>query len=754
MLIRTLKIIVPLIFGASLLFLYSLKNIRFDYDFEQFFPIESDDSQFYYQYRKSFGSDNEFLLLGIRDSSGLFNRNALLKIDALGNKIRQLKNVNEVISVTTLEQPIISDFGVDKLPLLRLYNDTVFTLDSSKFNEFDFYNASFCSKDRKALCMVIKHKEQLSREAADSLLLQVKQCIERYSFSEMHLSGKINSEHTYIHKTRLELALFMSLSALLVLVFLWISFRNIGAVIVPIAVVLLAILWTMGCMTLMGKAIDIMIIVMPCILFVVGMSDVLHITSQFYEKLSEGFSREDAVNAALKEVGLATFLTCVSTMAAFLTLNTTSIKPIRDFGNYTALGVAIAYFLSITLLPWVLLRSSHLGAFKIHTVNEKWDRGLRRLLIWVWRNPRKIMLGTVAFLFLSVWGILQIEINNSVLDDLEADDPIQKDFLFFDHYFGGVRSFELNVECTQGKLLSYTNLGFIDKLDAFLEDSMGMSSVVSPARLMRSLNVAANGGEASFFKLPADSVDLEELLAKTRSFIKTKQARQIIKKDIRSGRISGRMQEKGSRLIALDNQKITEWIQRNKPDGLSFRITGSSDLIDKSNTYLTQNMIEGLSLDVVVLMLIIGWMFRSSRMMVLSAVPNLIPLLIIGGIMGWCAIDMKVSISIIFSIAFGIAIDDTLHLLARLKLELAKGSRLPLALKTTYVSTGKAMILTALVIATGFATLMASDFKSTFYVGFLISLTLLIALVAELILLPVLLLWFYKRPDKQQKVKH
>jgi len=263
--------------------------------------------------------------------------------------------------------------------------------------------------------------------------------------------------------------------------------------------------------------------------------------------------------------------------------------------------------------------------------------------------------------------------------------------------------------------------------------------------------MATHGGDAAFFTLPADEQAFDVLLEKTKSFTQTKSARQIVSKNKKNARISGRIEEKGSRITSIKNEQIMSWIARNKPQNMVFRVTGSSDLIDKSNTYLTQNMIEGLSLDVAVLMLIIGLMFRSLRMMVLSALPNLIPLLLIGGIMGWSGIEMKVSISIIFSIAFGIAIDDTLHLLARLKIELAKGSRLALALKSTYISTGKAMILTALVIATGFATLMASDFKSTFYVGFLISLTLLIALIAELILMPVLLLWFYKKPQKKQQ---
>jgi predicted RND superfamily exporter protein len=200
--------------------------------------------------------------------------------------------------------------------------------------------------------------------------------------------------------------------------------------------------------------------------------------------------------------------------------------------------------------------------------------------------------------------------------------------------------------------------------------------------------------------------------------------------------------------VSKKNKQLNNWLQREGCGHLNFRITGSSDLIDKSNQYLTQNMLEGLSLDVLVLMLIIGLMFRSLRMMLISILPNLIPLLISAGIMGIAGIEMKVTISIIFSIAFGIAIDDTLHLLSRFKLEIDKGRSLPFAMRTTFLSTGKAMILTAMVIASGFATLMLSDFKSTFYVGLLISLTLVIALLAELVLMPVLLVFLYKKRRK------
>ena len=731
------------VFGAACF------NVQFDSDFERFFPIDSDDADFYYAYRQKFGSDNEFLMVGIFDSAGVYSSSILEKVDSLSQRIEKLDHVKRVLSITNAELPVIGSFGAASLPVLRYTNDTLIRLDTELMNQHRMFEGSLVDKQGKALCIFVQHKEQLPREKADSLLGAIETLTAQMHFNDCRISGKIKSEQSYLYKTRHELLIFMSISAVLVMIFLWLTFRNAWGVLLPITVVLLSIVWTIGIMTLTGKAIDIMVILMPCILFVVGMSDVIHIASQFYEKIEEGFPRDEAIRLALKEVGFATFLTCISTMVAFLTLNTTSIQPIRDFGTYTAIGVAIAYLLSVTLLPWMLMRVKDPNRFKIHTVNVRWDKFLRRLLLWVFRNPLKIGISTIILLSIAVWGVLQIEVNNSVLDDLSKDDPIKQDFGFFDTHFGGVRGFELAVSSEKGNLLDYESIQFMDKLDTYLVDSMRLSALVSPARIVRLLNMARHDGDAAFYKLPASRSEHEALMESVSAYLKDRRIREILSKDFRQGRIAGRIVDKGSLAVSKKNKLLINWLQRNGgSEYLNFRITGSSDLIDKSNQYLTQNMLEGLSLDVLVLMLIIGLMFRSLRMMLISILPNLIPLLISAGIMGIAGIEMKVTISIIFSIAFGIAIDDTLHLLSRFKLEIDKGRSLPFAMRTTFLSTGKAMILTAMVIASGFATLMLSDFKSTFYVGLLISLTLVIALLAELVLMPVLLVFLYKKRRK------
>ena len=268
--------------------------------------------------------------------------------------------------------------------------------------------------------------------------------------------------------------------------------------------------------------------------------------------------------------------------------------------------------------------------------------------------------------------------------------------------------------------------------------------------IVKGFNQAIHDGDPVWYRIPDNSDDFQILIQKLKPFLKKKEVRLILAQNGNLGRLKGRIKDKGSKAVGVKNKLLNDYIEHSNLKHIQTRVTGSSDLIDKSNSYLTENMLMGLSLDIAVLMLIIGLIFRSWRMMLLSVLPNILPLCMIAGLMGWAGVEMKVKISIIFSIAFGIAVDDTLHLLSRLKVELSKGSNLPMAIRVTYFSTGKAMILTAMVIAAGFATLMLSDFKSTFYVGMMISLTLIFALISELILMPVLLLVFYGRKASRE----
>ena len=751
MLKRFLSITMIVLLSITAWLIYSCKDLEFDYNFEHFFPVESDDAEFFYDFREKFGSDNEFIIIGVERPDGIFNKTFLDKVSEFCDSTAHFKGVRSVTSLTSVKSPIINSFGVIEVPLVNLNSEQTVKQDSAILVNDRTLVGNLISPDAKSLAIYIRHLDLMKKSTSDSLLNDIETYVAAHFTENTLVTGKLKSERAYLSKTQSELLLFMSVSFVLVTIFLWFTFRNFWGVVVPLAVVVLAIIWTVGIMAVTGKAIDIMIILMPCILFVVGMSDVIHITSQFYEKIEEGFSKIESIRLSLEEVGFATFLTCISTSIAFLTLNTTSIQPIRDFGTYTAIGVVVAYILSITVLPFILIHVKNPDRFKVHVVQLRWDRFLRKLIKWVFRNPIKILVSTSVLLIVSLWGIGMIEVNNSVLDDLDENDPIKQEFKFFDSNYSGVRGFEMQVESQNDEgILSYEAAQELLTLEEYLRDTYGVGALISPLDVVRGFNKASNDGDPLKFTVPSSKDEYNLLIANLKPWLKRKEIRQLISAEMQLGRFSGRIKDKGSKAVDKRNVAFDEFLKTKNLSFINVRITGSSDLIDKSNSYLTDNMLQGLSLDIIALMFIIGIIFRSWRMMLISIIPNVIPLAMIAGVIGLAGIEMKVTISIIFSIAFGIAVDDTLHLLSRLKVELSKGIGLYKALMITYLSTGKAMILTAMVISAGFSTLMLSNFKSTFYVGLLISMTLLFALIAELILMPVLLMWIYgaKRQNK------
>jgi hypothetical protein len=519
---------------------------------------------------------------------------------------------------------------------------------------------------------------------------------------------------------------------------------------IPIVVVLLAILWTLALMTVTGKALDIMTVLLPTMMFVVGMSDVVHIVTKYLEELREVRSSNDKRNRfealikTIQEAGFATFITLLTTALGFLSLLNSHIRPIRDFGVYTSLGVFVAFVLAYSIMPVVL---NILPVPKLKLENRSslfWDKRLHQLLRWILGNGKIITAVTFLLLGLSIWGILRIERNNYLIEGLTRNDELRKDFDFFEQQYSGVRPFELQLEPTQAgsSLLGVNELKAIDQLEQYLKTSYGVGFLLSPATVIKSINKAQHNGDPDYFHLPATDEAIREAVDLAEPFRKRKEYKLLLTSDGQRGRVSGKIHDIGSKAIDVCNEKFFAFLN-NDPQMhyLKITVTGGATILDKNNDYLVVNTMQGLFLSILVVALIIAIIHRSWRMVIVAVIPNLLPIIFIGGLMGWCGIELKSSTSIIFSIAFGIATDDTIHFLARLKLERRKGRSLALATKRTFLSTGKAVIVTSLILCAGFLTLIGSGFESTFYFGLLVSITLFIAVITDLLLFPLLVLW-------------
>ncbi|WP_089317584.1 efflux RND transporter permease subunit [Pontibacter ummariensis] len=731
----------------SALSIYYAARLRFDYNFDNFFPKGDPDLAYYFSYRDKFGNDNDYLLIGL-DNKGasIFERQFLIKVDSLSNVLQRLPNIEAVLSPTTVKSPVIESFGYFEIPYLHPHEPERYELDSVNIYSSQELVGTLFSEDATAVSLFVQTKDDLSKEEADSLIAAVNGAIEALELPEYHIAGKALAQAVFIDKMKVELAIFMSASILLVILFLWITFRTVWGVLVPLVVVLLSVLWAMGVMGLFNTPIDIMTVLLPTILFVVGMSDVIHILARYMTEISHGQEKLPALKVTVREVGMATFLTSLTTAIGFLTLLTTAIVPIRNFGLYTAIAIGLAYVLAFTVLPSILLLLPKPDTTRARRADVSWPLLLRQLLSFVWKHPKGILTASAFIVLLSLVGIWQIKVDTTMLEDLGDEDPIVQDFRYFEQNFSGVRPFELHLLAGEGHTLyDQEVLQEVAELEAYLYSEYGLHFISSPATIVKTLNKAQNGGMQEYYRIPERKQELLKVKQRLQAFRNRSELRGVVTPDAREGRLTGKMKDIGSAQASVLNDSLRHFISQNiNPAYLKTRLTGSALLLDKNNEYVTTNMMQGLLIAFGVIALIVGLIFRSLRMVLISLIPNIIPLLMIGGLMGFMGVNLTVSISIIFTIAFGIAVDDTIHFLSKLKLELVKGKSLPHALKGTFLSAGKAIIITTCILVAGFLTLVLSTFDATFYVGLYVSLTLLFAVVADLVLLPVLILLFYK----------
>lgn len=744
-------ILVSLVTGG---FIYSLTYLTFDYDFEKFFPESDPDTEYFNEYRKTFETDNDFVLVGIVNKKGIYQQDFLIKADSLTQQLGRLKNITQSLSITNFEEPIYVDFtGAFMLKkLVHPETDTLMKVDSSRIMNTKALVNSLVSEDGKSMTIFLKTKPYLSKAGSDSLAKDLNELISHYEFDEIHVAGRSTGQSYYVQLMQSELFFFIITSFILVIFFLALSFKTVWGVIFPVIVVIFSIIWTLGVMAVQGEGISLVQTVLPTILFVVGMSDSVHIISKYIEELRAGKEKNQALKDCFKDVAMATFLTSFTTAVGFITLMFVPIEPVREFGLYTSIGITFAYILSFTLLPAILILMPRPKIAEKKEEDTLWPKFLSNLFLWLIRNKKRVMIGFSATLIISGLACTQLTFNNFLVEDLKDSDPMKQNFFFFEDHFAGVRPFELGLELKDKNKdgLNLEVLKEVEKIEKYLQENYGTGFILSPVSIIKNLNKALHTGNEKFYKLPETQKELDKILRKLKKYDSHKIMNTVATENHQMLRISGKTADLGSAVFRVKNKELDEFMNTGKRAELfNHHLTGTAVLIDKNNVYLASNLIYGLLISALIIALITALMFNFSlKMVIISLLPNLLPIFLIGGIMAAAGITLKVSTSMIFSISFGIAVDDTIHFLSRMRIELSKGQSLLYAIKRTYLSTGKAIILTTVILSGGFMTLIFSSFLGTFYVGFLIGMTLIFAVICDMLYLPVLL-WFFKTKGKK-----
>ena len=759
--LSSVLVITSIFFGAI------LTNFQLDYDFEKFFPINDEATDTYQNFRKRFGTDNDFVLIGLVNEEGVFKKDFLEDVDDLVSRLRELPHIDTVVSPLELQRveqragSLSAEF--DYYPMLDISDPSGYAEDSAALLGDERYANNFFSTKRPAIAIFIKTENYLSKKGCDELGEAIPKLLDEYSFDDVHFAGRSVGQSYFIALMERDLLFFIGSSVVLLIVFLIIAFRAVWGVLVPLTVVMLANIWILGLMSLIGEPVNMVLTMLPTIVFVVGMSDVVHIVSKYLEELRLGKPKLEAVQIAFREIGLATLLTSVTTAIGFLTLLASNVMPIRIFGLYTAIAVMLAYILAFTILPslLILLKKPRIATAR----RDLWKGMLRRCFLWTIRHPRLIMVVSIAVIASSVLLTTRVRQDNYILEDLKEGNVMREHFGFFDKSFAGVRPVEVEVTVVDPtrNILDYEVATEINKLEDYLKHQYGAGNLVSLNTIIKSMHQTNWMGDPEKYVFPDERRYKPIKRALRINFKKWKRAltdsskmkpeysefSTYVDTSLRVTRITGRVGDWGSMQMRFLNHALYAYAKDNIDSELiSFKLTGTAHLLDRNNRALARNMLRGLVIAFALVALIMGLLFRSVKMMVISLLPNVVPLLLIGGLLGAAGTELKVSVSIIFTVAFGICVDDTIHFMSKIKLERMKGRTMIYALKRAYLSTGRAIIITSLILCSGFLFLIFSEFMGTFYVGYLLSVTLFVAVIADLFLLPALLLLLTRKEKK------
>jgi uncharacterized protein len=750
------RIVFPFFTVLIVLAIYFTTQLRFAFDFEQFFPQGDADLVFFQDFIKNFESDDNFLLVGVeskKTENGVFDQTFLRRFDSLTEKAAELPFIVDNQSLTKVKLPIKSLFGVLPIPVLHIEDTSYYPQDRVKVLSDTRFVRNLISEDGTSLVLFLKTKEKLNLEESEVLMHALDSLVKPMNFEAYHYLGRANFQKEMVWMQKREVAVSTGIAVILVAIIIVILFRRWKTVVLALSSIGLSMLLFFGVLGAWGRDLSAMSALYPVLMVIIGTSDFIHTLSKYIDELRRGHAAEEAIWVTMKEVGLATLMTAVTTAVGFATLVTSRVTPIQEFGINAAVGVMVAYLTVLLFTTAVFSFFSVNDLILLIADPDNVGRGpstrIERFMEWVYgvtkMRAKTIALIASAILLICVYGITKIKTNYSIEDNMPIGQKVTQDFFFFEKVFSGFRPLEYAVFAQNGhKADDFSVMVEMDKLEEHLKTIPAIRSVTSPTMLYKSINQMSNGNRNSAYLFPKDSlqfIDYQNFAEKI-----PKAASQILmSKDGTKGRIATKITDLGADSVMAIGDGIDAWILAHTDSTVAtFRRTGTGYIIDKNVKYIRNDLLEGIAWEVGLIALIMGLMLRNVRMIVIFLIPNLFPLMFAGALIGFLGVDLDAGISMIFTVVFGIAIDDTIHFLSSFNINRKKGQTVDTALRTTLLETGKPVCITTIILFFGFLVMLFSIHPPSVVVGKLIAVTLITALMSDLFINPVLIRWWIK----------
>ena len=760
------RLLILILLGLATVFMgYNARQVKMSYQLAQMLP-ESDSTYIDYQdFKNKFGKDGSIVVVGISDENlfDLENFNAWydlthniknIKVDfKIDGKDTIVSGVKEALSIANCYN-LKKDKAKKRFdfnPIIEDKPKTQAELDSIKtvLENLPFYDG-FLHVDSfsTTLIAITLDTNVLDSKYRDDLFLKIDAEVLRFHEKtgiKVHKSGLPYIRANSTTKVKEEVQIFLILSILITSIILYLFFRSFKATMYSMLVVSVGVIWAVGIQSLFGYKITMLTGLIPPLLIVIGIPNCIFLLNKYHSEYKTHGNQIKALSRVVQKIGNAIFLTNTTTALGFATFIFTKSTILIEFGVLAAIDIFVVFILSVLIIPIIF---SFLAPPKDRHVKHLENKLMVRIvdyLEYLVKYQRKaVYIVTVIVISLSIYGVSQITTTGNIIDDLPKNDPIVEDLKFFEKSFNGVMPFEIVIDTKKKNGVFADNgktLYKIQKLQREFSKYKEFSKPLSINEAIKFSYQAYKKGNPKFYILPP-ATELKRLKKYVKNDSRKNSFSSFIDEENRVTRVSFQMADIGTKEMDILLNEIRPKIDSIlPPKEYDVSITGTSVTFLKGTNYLVENLLTSLTLAIILIASLMSVLFSSVRMVLVSLIPNLLPLLTTAGLMGFFGIPIKPSTILIFSIAFGISVDDTIHFLAKYRQELKHHKwnireSVHLALRETGVS----MIYTSIILFFGFGVFTVSSFGGTVALGILVSVTLLFAMLADLVLLPSLLL--------------
>ncbi|MCM4173864.1 transporter [Arenibacter sp. TNZ] len=720
----------------------------------------------YLSFLKQFGEEGNVVVLAVKDSS-LFTPEKFNRWNKLSKQLGAFPEVDFVLSTDNLQE-LIKDTVKQEFvmqPFLKQAPKTkkeVDSLTNHLFNELPFYdNLIYNKKTRTIRSVIYLDKDIVNTSVRKDFILEdlstLVKNFEKETDLDVHISGMpyirtMNSQNIIDEIGKFILAA-LGVTSLIFFFF----FRSFRATIISMFVVIIGVMWAFGILGLLQYEITVLTALIPPLIIVIGIPNCIFLINKYQQEVKKHGNQALSLQRVISKIGNATLMTNVTTASGFATFIITDSKLLKEFGIVASINIIGIFVLSLLIIPIIysfmpLPKHKHLKH-----LNTKWIETFVSWMESIVRDRRiTVYIVSIVLLVASIIGIYQIDISGSPIEDMPKKAEFFQDIRFFEQEFDGIMPVEIVVDTKRPKgVLKPSTLRKMDELGTVIHEIPELSRPVSVVDLVKYSKQAFYSGIPKYYQLPTAQENTFIMDVARKSADNGNLLKSFVDSTGQVARITTYMKDvKTSRMEAIE-AKLKENIDKIFPsDRYKVTMTGSALLFLKGTKYLVKNLIMSLALAIGLIALFMAYLFRSFRMIVISLIPNLLPLVITAGVMGFVGVPIKPSTILVFSIAFGISVDDTIHFLAKYRQELiANHWRIKKSVYAALRETGVSMFYTSIVLFFGFSVFVISSFGGTVALGALVSATLLFAMLANLILLPSLLLSLERSIANKQVLK-